>query len=72
MTRARRVTGTLSGSSDSFFRTRETALLVSLVAFVVAFSLSLWTQLHCSRMLAISHLKVLIPARFAAFRNVVS
>ena len=72
ITSALRVTGMLIGSNDSFLRTLSTALFVSLIALSVALSMSLWTQLHCSRMLAISHWKVFIPADLAVFRNVVS
>ena len=57
-----RVTGTPMGVSASLRRTRCTVERVILIAFSVALALSLWTQAHCSRMLAISQLERVHPA----------
>ena len=46
---------------------KDGVLGVDRSALTVALALSLWTQLHCSRMLAISQWNSLMPASLAAF-----
>ena len=72
MTRARFVT-VLSPSWSGLSRlTFATAVFISVIAFGVPSSISLWTQEHCSRMLAISTMNGLMPAFSATARNVAS
>ena len=72
MTSTLRVTGTPTGVSGSFLRARCTVERVILIAFSVALSLSLCTQAHCSRMLAISHWNGFRPPSAEASRKVFS
>ena len=57
-------------SSGSCHTTRRTAARIRSTAFSVAARGSRWTQLHCSRMFAISRKYGLIPAVWSARRKV--
>ena len=66
------VTPTRIGSKDSNKDALATALAISSFAFSVPFSLSEWTQLHCSRIFAISRQYAFKPASSHALLNVTS
>ena len=72
ITSARFVTGVepaVSGLSSVAF---ATAAFISAIAFCVPTALSLWTQEHCSRMLATSSIYGFMPTDWTALRNVFS
>ena len=65
ITMARFVTGILMGSSGRLCLTFSTMVRAMSMALAVASALSSWIQEQCSRMLAISHMNGLSPARLA-------
>ena len=72
ITSARLVTGLSPGVRGVFRLTLATAALPRMMAFSVPTGISLCTQEHCSRTLAISTMYGLMPALWAVLRKVFS